>query len=123
MNKKLHYCLIGGIFIAQLVLILLLFLNIYSYKISRENCNIDFTSCEILLDTIYYSAYSYNVENFLYLVIITTITLGISTTTLISSIIFKNRNYNFVTYGLSLMTICLIVSMFIIAKVGPQKMA
>lgn len=120
MNKKLHYILIGSIVTVELVLILLFSLNIFSTTSSRLSC-VDTDICKTILVTNYFSAFSYNVDNFVYLVIITLVTFGISTTTIISSVFFKNRNYNIVSYVFSFITICLFVSMFIIAKVGPQK--
>lgn len=107
---------------AELVLILLLFFNMYSNTISRLSCYVDTNTCTTVLDTNYYSAFSYNTENCVYLVIITTVILGISSTTLISSLFFKNKKYNIVSYVISFITICLFVSMFIIAKVGPQRL-
>lgn len=121
MNKKLHYILIGSITIVELILILLFFLNIFSTTSSRLSCYVDTNVCKTVLVTNYFSAFSYNVDKFVYLVIITLVTFGISTTTIISSVFFKNRNYNIVSYVFSFVTICLFVSMFIITKVGPQK--
>lgn len=125
-NKKLHYILLGSILIIEATLIIIFFLNIFSYTTSRLNCYVDNKSCYTVLETSYYSAYSvfvYNLDNFLYLIIITLIMFSISLTTMISSIIFKNKYYNFVSYGLSFIVICLMVTMLIIARVGPQKIA
>lgn len=77
---------------AELVLILLLFFNMYSNTISRLSCYVDTNTCTTVLDTNYYSAFSYNTENCVYLVIITTVILGISSTTLISSLFLKIKN-------------------------------
>lgn len=123
MNKKLHYIILGGILIIEATLITIFFLNIFSYTTSRLNCYVDNKSCYTVLETSYHSVFVYNLDNFLYLIIITLIMFSISLTTMISLIIFKNKYYNFVSYGLSFIVICLMVTMLIIARVGPQKMA
>lgn len=89
MNKKLHYILLGSILIIEATLIILFFLNIFSNTISRLNCYVDTGICNSVPYTSYYSAFTYNVENFLYLIIITIVVFGISTTTLLSSIFSK----------------------------------
>ncbi len=122
MSKKLHYIIISSIFLVETALVILVFLNLFSNTTSVPAYNTNGESY-ISTSTYWYSAFSCNLENYLWLVIISFIALGVSVATMITSIFFNKKDYNIVTYVYAFIAICLFASMFITTKTAPVKLA